>query len=75
MEGKKRVVRRKRMIHIHDPKFHKRGTHFTGIVLYTNSVLPVRNPDKKYFLNVTKLFFGPNRSKNPILSKGGRKQN
>lgn len=54
---KKRIlVRRRRMIHIHDQNFHKRPEGVTGIVLYTNSVAPVRNPKKQYFLNVTKLF-------------------
>lgn len=73
MEGKTKkkrvVVRRRRMIHIHDPNFHKRKENLTGIVLYTNSVLPVRNPSKKYFLNVTKLFLDRTASRIPFFSK------
>ena len=73
MEGKTKkkrvVVRRRRMIHIHDPNFHKRTENLTGIVLYTNSVLPVRNPSKKYFLNVTKLFLDRTASRIPFFPK------
>jgi hypothetical protein len=67
---KKRVlVKRRRMVHIHDPNFHKKKDMLTGIVLYTNSVLPVNNPDKKYFLNVTKLFLDRKAERIPFFPK------
>jgi hypothetical protein len=69
--GKKKrvVVRRRRMIHIHDPNFHKRSESLTGIVLYTNSVLPVINPDKHYYLNVTKIFLDNQAQRIPFFPK------
>ena len=62
-QKKRVIVKRARMIHIHDPNFHKRDEKLTGIVLFSSNTVPVRNTSKQYFLNVTKLFLD-NRGQN-----------
>ena len=67
-QKKRVIVKRPRMIHIHDPNFHKRHEKLTGIVLFSSSCLPVRNSSKQYFLNVTKLFLDLRAEKIPFFT-------
>jgi hypothetical protein len=70
LNGKKKtriVVRRRRMIHIHDPSFHTRDTKLSGIMLFTNSPLPISDPSKQYFINVTKMFLDSRAERIPFF--------